>query len=332
MPVPPMAFNPDGTAQYQVGEASVEYYPWKATLLRTVQDFNIVRQACRKIYESNANIKGLLHNIANFVVGDGWNIKFYDGSKSNIDDLQKLLDKVIEYNELDTYFWQHWVDTHVEGESFLRVFPREDGITEIRTVHSDMVRPPMSSNWEGIWSFGIKKPLWDSGGQAEAYNIYYYTYTQDFQNMPQEEVVSPAEMFHLKLNTRRNTKRGISSLYACLDEADLSKKLRYIAGKAEEERKSISYFRQFTNAPEAQVKVMNERNKEKERDNKWDHRQGKTGRVDIPKSLEVQNPPVSNLDHIEIIKNALEAVSANFCAHPSFLRVKPMPVLIVLPL
>ena len=325
LPVDPHNLNPDGTGQYMIGAAPIEFYPWKSTVLRTVVDFDIVRQSCRKLYETNGNVKGLMQNLANYVVGEGWTLKLsHDDAKTVVKDTEKFLDEFIEANNLQLYYWEHWIDTHVDGESFIRLFPNQNGITEVRTIHCDMIRPPMGSNWEGEWSFGVKKPIWDSGGNPEAYNIYYYTYLMDNWNKAREEIVDPSLMFQLKLNSRRNTKRGISSFYAVLDEADLSKRLRYIQGLSEEERKRIAYFRQFGDASREGVKALEQREKQKaQKRNIESYEIGlKSGRVvvvDTPQSVEIKDPP--NAQHeggIAIIKNNLETIAASFSA-PSFL-------------
>lgn len=305
--------------QYGVPANVIEYYPSKATTLRTVIDFDIVRTACRVVYERNANIKGLLHNLANFIIGEGLTIKLYSDEGENtrlVKEVEKYLDDIIQHNDLQLSYWQSWVDAQVDGEIFPRLFPSPDGLTKIRFVMPDQIRPPMASDWEGEWSFGIKKPIYDSGGNPELFNIYYYRYNQNWDKLraPQEEQVSPDTMWQLKLNTRHNTKRGISSLAACLDEAQLSKTLRFIALKSEQERKQIAYFRE-TQTPHG---IQNIEGKEHRHKPPFCE-EGKISVVDVPKTLQVKDPPFAELaSSIGILQNALETIAANFNC-PSFM-------------
>lgn len=285
-----------------------EYYPDRSSTLRSIQQFDIIRNFCRVMYETNPNAAGLVQGMTNYIIGNGLNIKVDGESIRLVKQVQTLLDDFADENNLDEWVDESFIRAHVDGECFLRIYPSET-ITSIRAIEADFIRPPASEDHNGPWSFGIKsEPLdWQT--------IIAYCITQSNGD---EEIVPEYFIHHLKMNSKRNTKRGVSSLYASLDELKGVDMLREATLIGERIRNSIAYVRQFAQASQSTIVSMNDNNKT----GTWNGTQTDINYkkinpgevVDVPKGLEFIPPPESSNTELssKIMTDALASVAARF--------------------
>jgi len=322
-----------------------ELYQSKATTARLVQDFDRIRQLARYAFETNPNAQAVINGLCAYVVASGYDVAVtrkkqpgekIDGKPDDDPEAQQaqaIIDEFIEANDLREaadgcpVYDEAFTRAHSEGECFVRLFPDEIETTKLRFIEPDNIRPPLGANYEGPWSFGILTAgqvtgfadniAWDTQS-PRAYNINYPLVNRD-------ETVAPQFIFHLKLNVKKNQKRGISSLYSTDEDLRGTQKLRYAAREGAKIRASIPYVRQHQQADQSAVQLL--------------QAEGITGTVprtgmdggqydvaiqqiepgsvqDIPQSLEMKDPPADpNADAVERnLRHGLETIAARFNA------------------
>lgn len=295
-----------------------DLFPDRSSTIRTPQQLDLIRNFCRVLYETNPSAKGVLSNISNYVIGAGFDVKVESKDEKSenkrlIAKVQAIIDDFCETNDIDEWYDEVFVRAEKDGEVFIRIFPTEDGV-QIRAIEPDHIRTPFTQSTEGDWSFGIKTMSHDIQTPLE-YNITYPDST--------EERVPAHFIKHLKRNVNKNTKRGLSTFYACMDELKLTDSLREAVLQGEKVRNSIAYIRQFATAPQSTIQNM--------QDNAKTHtlprltENGTTQNVavqkiesgavvDIPKGLEMKDPPGSpnTTTSQEIMVASLAVVAAAF--------------------
>lgn len=301
-----------------------DIYQNKATTLRILLDFDRVRNLARYLWETNAHAHGLLSGLRSYVLGGGYTVLATPkdrAAKGDIENLNEFLLEYIEKLDLDTYYSEQFIRAHRDGECFLRLFPQADGITQLRFIEPDNIRPPLGEDHEGTFSFGIKAPL-DDSSNVQAFNINY----------PRDNTDEPVEVIyikHLKLNVLSNVKRGISSFYPVDTELKGVNKLRFAFTEGAKVRASIPYVRQHALADKSAIEDMQTTlsTETLTRSNSdGSTRDVKTqitepGMVhDIPKGMEYVAPPATlDAEAFSLAcSRGLEAVAARFNA-PSWL-------------
>jgi hypothetical protein len=329
-----------------------DYYQSKPTTVRTVQQMDRVRQLARYAYETNENAQAVINGMCAYVVSGGYDVRVSPKERFEnkvpdevVEAAQSLLDEFVEVNELKDasdgcpMYDEAFVRAHVEGECFLRFYFDENDLTDepfvdvtrVRFVEPDNVRPPKGSNWEGPWSWGVLTSGSDrdgsySGNLAEdtqtprAYNLNYPLVDKD-------ETVKAADVAHLKLNVKKNQKRGLSSFY-CVDETLRgTQKLRYAAREGAKIRASIPYVREHAQADQATVQALQEgvvtstveRSAEMGQQYTVPVQQIEPGSVpDIPQSLVMRPAPSDpNAEGVEQnLRHGVETIAARFNCPP----------------
>lgn len=297
-----------------------DLYPDRSTSLRTQIQYDKVSNYCRLMYEINPSAQAVIHGLRNYVIGAGLNLKVESTEKDKNNRLVKQVEKLLEdfcaENNLDDLEDDVYVRYERDGEVFLRIFPQDEE-AQLRMIEPNFIRAPHAESHDGLWSFGIltKSNDFDT---PEAYNVCY--------RAGNEEVVPAHFIYHLKNNVARNVKRGVPTIYSCINELDGSFRLRDAILQGEKVRNCIAYVRQFALATKSAVEQMNEVNK-----TDTITRFNQTGDiasardvqvkkvepgmvVDIPKGMEFQNPPTSPGTEfgLEIITASLNVVAACF--------------------
>jgi hypothetical protein len=299
-------------------------FPQKLPEVWSVYHLMALRNASKLTYNSNSNLHGLITGLRCFVVGNGYEIavvpKTEKKDKRLVKELKDLLDEFAEENDLDERYQEEFTRTQIEGETFIRYYPQEDGITKIRFIEPDMILPPLSEPNDGIpeqapWSYGILTNNHDYETPL-AYNIRWPDNT--------DERVKEYFIQHAKINVNRNVKRGLPSTFPCLSELDISKKLRWAAALGEAARQSISYFRVGNKADKSTIL-----NLQAEKQTDTIQRYNSVGEVrevaveqrepgsvvDINKGQEIASPPTSNSAVFEAVsQQCLQAVAARYQA------------------
>lgn len=315
-----------------------DVYQHKATTLRMIQDVDRSRNLARYAYETNPNAQAVVNGLCAFVVGGG-----YDVAVTPVDDeetpganesseeprktlakrAQKIIDEFIAVNELaeakdgNPIYDELFIRGHVEGEAFLRLFADEIEPTKVRFVEPDNIRPPHGADYEGPWAMGVLSE------ERDTQTIYGYNV--NWPRVDQDEFVESYRMHHLKLNAKKNQKRGISSLYSVDEDLRGTQKLRYAAREGAKIRASIAYIRQHQQADVTAINALQNGvlTAEAPRTNQWggDYnvqvQQIEPGTVqDIPEGLEYKSAPADpNNSEVEAsLRAGLQSLAARFSA------------------
>ena len=230
----------------------------KNVTVRTLYDHDRVRQNSRVLAETNPNAAGLIDRLCAYNVGKGSSTEVQAADEGD-EPPKRLAGKVRDFLKAFKKQGGHldrWPSLekemvrrlHVEGEFFLRFYPQKDGLTLVRFIQPDAIRPPVGEDSEGPWSFGIHTPDDDVLSPA-AYCVH------DFRTAT-DEIVEAQFVVHAKINCLSDQKRGIPSLYAVEEELRGSAKLRYAVREGAKNRASITYFRRHEQASQGAVRAL----------------------------------------------------------------------------
>lgn len=243
--------------------------PWTVTQ----DDIAAARGMARLVTTINCPAIGIIENLENYTLKRGCN--YVAGEKKNSKPPEGLIaavqDVVDEF--LDDNSWHCNRDrealtrSHVDGETFLGMYPQKNGFTKVRFIEPDQVvqpgMPPFTDleiyqRWNVIvkyasnWELGIHTP------DHDVEHVYGYCLQWDpsgpYDYMPAEHVV------HFKRNVPANVKRGRSDFYPAwewlLDEARLLRNTTSGAARLA----AIAYIIQYATASKSEVEGMRRAN------------------------------------------------------------------------
>ena len=320
-----------------------DIYPWKSTTIRNLLDLDRSRFIGRELFDTNPQAKSVIDSLRNAVIGKGFTVKCVDEeaeekpedavneegqeqdeigqdkpeagqNEGAIEQAQEIINDFNKANKITFKQRESYVRYHVDGESFIRLYPQQDEPTQMRFIEPDIVRPPLSSvDTEREWAWGCyhKMQDWD---RITKYNLIYFD--------GNEEIVQADEIFHLKNNVRSNVLRGVSSFWACWEELYSAQRLRKAAAEGEKIRQAITYVRQHETADQQYIQQL----QDAEQTGEWqrydmdgNQREVIAARdeigtvVDIPKGLEMINGPEGFAENFAIVeKQLLLSVAARF--------------------
>lgn len=291
----------------------------KATTIRTLQGHTHARNLSRRLAEVNPNAAGLIERLTDYAVGKGSSTEVHgiDGEElprrlvAQIEGRLALIRKANAWVELQEEMVSRLV---TDGEWFLRIFPMDDGVTQVRFVEPAQVQPPQDADHDGPWSYGILSAEGDTATPV-AYNLRDPLTGQD-------ERVEAHFIVHAKM-ARRNQKRGIPLLYACEDDLEGTARLRHATREGEKARAAVSYFREWESVSREAIRaIQDERYTDSytRTTSTGEEREVRVERVepgaviDVPKGMQVKPPPSSpNSDAAgAAVQQGLEAVAARF--------------------
>ena len=170
-------------------------------------------------------------------------------SNPTVDKAQELLDRWMK--DVDWHSWEKELfrRTRLDGEAFLVLEPDDETeLLGLRSVEPEQVREPHGAagsinNQLGItgadasWRFGILTTKRDTS-KPLAYNV-----TSQFSDTQQlNEIFDADEVFHLKINVPRNTKRGVSDFFQVMNDIPDTKKLLRNLRQGAQEQATIAYI------------------------------------------------------------------------------------------
>jgi hypothetical protein len=234
-----------------------DQFPWKATTLRQIQEFDRTRSLGRYLFETCPEAKAAVNGPMAFVLGAGLAAhvtSIREGKDVRlVEDVEQWLKQFDEINGMDGYEgWQEefFKRVNVDGEVFARLFSVAGAPPRLTVEEPDYVMPPVMADWEGPWSFGCQSTnKWDAQNVV-AYNFRYLDQPLD------DNIVPISRISHLKDSPRKNVKRGLSVLYAIDDELRGCQRLRYALREGAKIRASIPYIRQHAMADQQTVQAM----------------------------------------------------------------------------
>lgn len=220
--------------------AAIQSRTDRTNTVRSLAELHLAQQRARDLVDQNDNAAAIVSGLTSYVFGEygsQFSVSSVDDTerKSLVKQVTKFLDEFRRVNQLCDQETEIVTRGESDGESFLRLFPDEDGVTKVRYVEPVQVRPPEGEDADGPWSWGILTPGGDTL-QPMAYNVY------DFDVQADEEVEAQF-IIHTKHNVNANIKRGIPSFLASEFDLRGAAKLRYVAREGEMVRSAIAYAR-----------------------------------------------------------------------------------------
>jgi len=285
-----------------------------------------LRNTVRVLVETSSLAKGVLKQLLNFVVGDGY--KYHAAAESDTDappelvaEVQAVIDEFTDANEWCELEQELFRRSRRDGEYFLRYFPDRDGATQVRVVEPEHVKQPPDTTFEE-WGWGIRTDPEDIQTVLE-----YHVQTDSAKP---GEFVPADEIQHVKVNVDRNIKRGMSDFYCCTESLDGVRKLLRNLREGAAIQAAIAGIWQYETAGSAAVGALVTDLRDKGRQYPNDPIKGRPtnyqkiepgtfihtpkGRVFLPPPMASQNA----LNHISTEQAVLRAVGAAWCM-PEFM-------------
>lgn len=243
--------------------------PW----IVTQDDLAAARGMARLVTTINCPAIGIIENLENYTLKRGCN--YVAGEKKNSECPEGLVaavqDVVDEF--LDENSWHCNRDrealtrSHIDGETFLSMYPQKNGLTKVRFVEPDQVVEPspvpftdleLYQRWNVIvrnaanWIFGVHTPDHDVE--------YVYGYCLQWEPNGPYDYMPAEHMVHFKRNAFSTTKRGRSDFYPAwewlLDQARLLRNTTAGAARLA----AIAYIIQYATATKSEVESMRRTN------------------------------------------------------------------------
>lgn len=193
----------------------------------TEYQLKVIRDQSRKQLAYNEFAINAIENRASYIVGTGFTYKVVrkntqPGKPSGNDRLCKMAQDVLDrfraacdWGELEQ---EIVVRNDTDGETFLQWFPQPSGGVAVRVVEPEWVRSP-SGSVEPHCSFGIETDPQDIEDRRGYHVVADPTISLETEFVPADEIL------HLKLNTKRNSKRGLPTLLPVRKNLERAEKL-----------------------------------------------------------------------------------------------------------
>jgi hypothetical protein len=211
-----------------------------APIIRSEHDLRDLRAMARWVAVVNPWINGLLDDLANYVIGEGYLFTASTKRGASKPLLERVQDWIDEWVEVNDWENENDRDTFIrwrrDGQAFLRATPVDGGgMTVIRTIEPDYVTEPSSpgaledwlavnmphvSDWSEphCWSFGIATPKRD----VQSVRGYFVLWEQRSSDW---EFVPSSEMAYYRCNTDNTVKPGLTDLFCVAPLAEKALKL-----------------------------------------------------------------------------------------------------------
>lgn len=226
---------------------------------RNEMELSIIRQTARIQHWRNPYAKNILNSIVNFVAGTGhkYNCVVADtvdyanknDAENCVNRTKKFLDRLFKINCWPKRQKEIALRNHRDGETFIRLFPQDNGYTKFRYVEPAFIRTPtgIGDSLEDVTTnFGIRTE------DADVETIISYWVHNGINDTNPEEVPA-CEIQHRKRNADSTQKRGLSSLYCPKDNLEAaSRTLRNMASMVDIQS-AIGMIRTHENATKGDI-------------------------------------------------------------------------------
>ena len=288
------------------------------------QQLGLIRAQARMVATMSPNAQGLLNGLTSYVIGSGYRYDVVLKPDREVPDrimikVQDVIDDFCENNawtELEQeLFWR----SREDGEFFLRLFPQESGKMMVRVIEPEQVfMPPGGSLFD--YSYGIRTDV-DDVCNVIGYAVSYIAPGGEGEKEPNPmatEEVPADRIVHVKVNTKRNIKRGLSDFsYDTLEAFQTAAKLRTNLGEGSAVQAAIAGVRQHDAASYSQVDSFVGSQTDYAQyspvtQRATDFQQIKSGTfVDIPKGMNFVPPPGAAANaisgHLEVFQALLRS-------------------------
>lgn len=313
-------YKDGGALAYPITQPSDRRYGGNFPFWYSEQQLSLIRAQARMVVTMSPNAQGLLNGLCSYVIGSGYQYNAIPKPSRDIPDaimvkVQDVIDIFIENNAWSEMEQELFTRSREDGEFFLRMFRQEDGRMMVRVVEPEQVYMPVGGTLAG-YSYGIKTDP-DDVCNVIGYAVSYLAQGgAEGDNPMATEEVPADEMVHVKVNVKRNIKRGLSDFsYDTLDAFNTATKLRQnlgegaavqaaIAGVRQHDASSIGQVDSFVNASAdySQYSPVTQKGTE--------YQQIKSGTfIDIPKGLNYVAPPAAanSSGHLEVLQALLRS-------------------------
>ena len=314
-------YKDGGQLAYPITQPTDRRYGGNFPFWYSEQQLSLIRAQARLITTMSPNAQGLVNGLCSYVIGSGYQYDVVAKPNRNVPEnimvrIQDTIDKFIEENAWSEMEQELFTRSREDGEFFLRLFAQEDGTTMVRVVEPEQIfMPPGGSLYD--FSYGIKTDP-DDVCNIIGYSVAYVASAgEDGSSNPMAAEEVPAdEMIHMKVNVKRNIKRGLSDFsYDTLDAFAVATKLRTnlgegaavqaaIAGVRQHDASSVGQVDTFINAASDYTQYSPVTQKG------TDFQQIKSGTfMDIPKGMNYVPPPAAanSSGHLEIMQALLRS-------------------------
>jgi hypothetical protein len=245
---------------YPISNATDRRYGSNFPFWTSESQLAIIRAGARVLVAMNPAAYGLVNGLTSYVIGSGYTYRVTGKPGSGVDDriiqaAQKVVEEFLNDNSWPEIEQELFFRSREDGESFLRMFPQPSGSMIVRTVEPEQVMQPPNSDF-AEWSYGIHTPS-DDVFDILGYYVHYMSPGGADGTDTMGEVVSPDLMIHLKCNTKRAIKRGVSDF--AFDTGEIfsqAAKLRRNMGEGAAVQAAIAAIRQHDTATASQVETF----------------------------------------------------------------------------
>jgi hypothetical protein len=314
-------YKDGGQMAYPITQPTDRRYGGNFPFWYSEQQLSLIRAQARLITTMSPNAQGLVNGLCSYVIGSGYQYDVVEKPNRNVPEnimirIQDTIDKFIEENAWSEMEQELFTRSREDGEFFLRLFAQEDGSTMVRVVEPEQVfMPPGGSLYD--YSYGIKTDP-DDVCNIVGYSVAYVASAgEDGSSNPMAAEEVPAdEMIHMKINVKRNIKRGLSDFsYDTLDAFAVATKLRTNLGEGAAVQAAIAGVRQHDASSVGQVDTFINSSSDYTQyspvtQKGTDFQQIKSGTfMDIPKGMNYVPPPAAanSQGHLDIMQALLRS-------------------------
>jgi hypothetical protein len=314
-------YKDGGQMAYPITQPTDRRYGGNFPFWYSEQQLSLIRAQARLITTMSPNAQGLVNGLCSYVIGSGYQYDVVEKPNRNVPEnimirIQDTIDKFIEENAWSEMEQELFTRSREDGEFFLRLFAQEDGSTMVRVVEPEQVfMPPGGSLYD--FSYGIKTDP-DDVCNILGYSVAYVASAgEDGSSNPMSAEEVPAdEMIHMKVNVKRNIKRGLSDFsYDTLDAFAVATKLRTNLGEGAAVQAAIAGVRQHDASSVGQVDTFINSSSDYTQyspvtQKGTDFQQIKSGTfMDIPKGMNYVPPPAAanSQGHLDIMQALLRS-------------------------
>ena len=277
-----------------------------------------LRRRVRATVVNNEIALNAVNQRINYAVGNGLNYevtKRVDGCPDAlVERAQQIVDMFVELNDMSAREAEIVSRIDIDGEAFLRIFPRRGGILAVRFIEPEHIFSPVGDS--NASSFGIlTDPL-------DVENVKGYHVVQGLPDQgAKPELVDACEIIHLKHpETPLTSKRGLSAFYAIEPTLRAAEDLLTSTVYMAKARAKIAWVEKLagTSATLAQALADNKAAytatdpQSQQSINIEKIRYGSIFRMPATSELEMPSANIAASDHVAVMQMVLRIIAARF--------------------
>lgn len=211
-----------------------------------------IRDACRRISSFNEFAIAGHDNRISYIVGSA--IDYRVVPRKGLDRLslaaalkwqratQGVIDDFCEANDWTMLAQESVLRCDRDGETFLRFFPQQHGVTAVRLVEPEHIKSPPGHGQRQEHLFGIAT-------DAEDLETRLGYWIWDDPSQPPDCLTPAEEVLHIKLNVTRGVKRGLPTWFPVQKNLRRAESLQQMMTTLVQIRASIAMIRKHSGVP-----------------------------------------------------------------------------------